>query len=170
MLQSVLQKRKLILLLTGFFSLVGLSSYLTMPRESSPDITIPIYYTNISMSGAAPEDIDDLIINPLTKELKALSNLDNIKSTASEGVGTVVIQFESGIDTDIAYQDVKDAIDKAKSEFPQEADEPVIKEINLSETPIVILSLFGNLGKTELYEIAEELGRIARNPTWGVAG
>ncbi len=137
--------------------IVGFQSYQSLPREGAPEIQIPIVIVAIPYFGVASKDIETLITIPVEKKLKELSDVKEITSTSAESSANITIEFEPDIDIDDALQKVRDKVDLAKSDIPQEAEDPFILEVNLSEFPIMFVSLAGDIGVTELKKIGEEV-------------
>lgn len=136
----------------------GMYAYETLPRESFPDITIPNIIVSTSYEGVAPSDIENLITNEIEKKLITISDIKEIRSYSSEGNSTIVVEFESGMDIDTAMQKVRDKVDEAKSELPQDlVDDPVVDEINFSEFPIMTVIISGPVGLVRLKEIADDM-------------
>ncbi|HPG29640.1 MAG TPA: efflux RND transporter permease subunit, partial [bacterium] len=137
--------------------ILGIVSYKNLPLESSPEVKIPLLIINTFYFGVAPADIESLVTNRIERELKSLDKLKKITSTSMEGLSSIRVEFIPGVDLDVARQKVKDKVDLAKTELPDDAEDPVIEEINFSEFPIMYVSLYGkNLGLYNLKNIAED--------------
>lgn len=145
----------MVLLFTILFAGAGL--YLTIPKESSPDIAIPFIYVSATHDGISPEDAERLIVKPLEKHLKTIDGVKEITAIASQGHASVTLEFAAGFDADAALDDVRDGVDKAKADLPDATDEPSIHEINLSEFPIIVLNVFGTAAESVLIKTAEKL-------------
>lgn len=138
--------------------IAGPAAYLSMPRESAPDITIPYVFINTTYPGVAPVDIEQSITIPIEKKLKGLEGVEKITSSSSEGSSSIVVEFIAGIDIDEVLPKTKDKVDQANSELPGDLeDDPEVTEINISEMPIVVFSLSGTVDLVRLKEIAEDL-------------
>ncbi len=143
----------------------GLSSYATMPRESAPDIPIPVVMVTTPYIGVAPADIEGLIAIPLENELASLQDVKAMRSTSAEGVSIISIEFEPDVDIDSAMQSVRDKVNKGKPKLPADAEEPEVREISFSDFPILIVTVAGGLDEEGLKAIAEPLqDRITRIP------
>jgi CzcA family heavy metal efflux pump len=147
---------------TVFFALAaiafaGLSAYRSLPRESFPDISIPNILVYTLWPGASPADVETQITDELERELQGLEGIKQVTSTSTESVSMVNVEFVSGVDLDFALQKVRDRVDIAKSEFPEDAEEPVLRELNFSDVPILQVHLSGDLGPVELRRLAKEL-------------
>jgi len=138
--------------------IVGAYCYLDLPRESAPDITIPFVFIKTDYSGVAPEDIEKQITIPIEKKLKGLELVKKITSSSTEGLSSIVIEFVAGTDIDDVLTKTKDKVDLAKQDLPTDLeDDPEVFEVNISELPILVLSLSGSVGLVRLKEIAEDL-------------
>lgn len=138
----------------------GAVSYVNLPRESSPDVTLPMVMITTAHVGVAPEDIESTITNEIEQKLTGLKGMKEITSTSMEGLSLIQVEFESDVDIDDALQRVKDKVDLAKPELPSNTDEPVepvVSEINFSEFPIMLINLSGNISPVRLKLIAEGL-------------
>jgi len=145
-----------------FFGLVaiaiaGASAYSTLPRESFPDISIPNILVYTVWPGATPADVEKQLTDELERELQGLEGIKEITSTSTESVSMVNVEFVSGTDLDFALQKVRDRVNLAKSEFPEDAEEPVLRELNFSDVPILQVHLSGDAGAVELRRIAKAL-------------
>ena len=138
-------------------AIAGLSAYVSLPRESFPDISIPNILVYTLWPGASPSDVETQITDELERELQGLEGIKEVTSTSSESVSTVNVEFVSGTDLDFALQKVRDRVNIAKAEFPTDAEEPILRELNFSDVPIVQIHLSGDLGPVELRRIAKEL-------------
>jgi len=136
----------------------GTTSYLTLPREAAPDVTIPYIIVSTDYPGVAPEDIESSITVPIEKKLKGIADVKEIRSSSVQGTSLVSVEFYAGVDLDRALQKVRDKVELAKSELPGDAEEPSISEVNLSEVlPVLILNVSGEVGLPRLKAVAEEL-------------
>ncbi|MBN1879463.1 efflux RND transporter permease subunit [bacterium] len=149
--------------------IVGLGSYTRLPLESAPEIEIPYILVHTIYPGVSPEDIERLITNVIERELKDLKDVKEITSSSLESFSSITLEFETGIDTDDAYQKVRDKVDKAKPDLPDDAEDPGIIEINTTDFPIMQIIISGAYGLDRLKSVAESLeDRIEQVP--GVLG
>ncbi|MCL6257609.1 efflux RND transporter permease subunit [Aquiflexum sp. TKW24L] len=147
-----------VIILVIIITFLGLGAYRTMPKESFPEIIIPTVYVGTTYPGNSPVDIENLITRPIEKELKSLNNVKNITSTSVQDFSSIVVEFNPGVEIAKAIQDVKDAVDKSKSELPTDLDqEPDVLEINTSDFPIMNVNISGNYSEEELKKYGEFL-------------
>ena len=142
----------LLLLVSGTFT------YISIPKESSPDITIPVIYVSIPYEGISPEDAESLLVRPMENELQGIDGLKEIRSTASQGHGSVTLEFVAGVDPDKALSDVRDKVDQAKAKLPDDTDEPVVNQVTLAqEEPVINVILSGDVSQMALITVARDL-------------
>ncbi|MCK5701383.1 MAG: efflux RND transporter permease subunit, partial [Cyclobacteriaceae bacterium] len=147
-----------VIILTLIIVIIGFYSYITIPKESYPDVVIPTIYIGTPYPGNSPIDIENLITRPIEKELKSLSGIKDIKSTSVQDYSTIIVEFNPDEDIPKALQDVKDAVDKAKSELPTDLDtDPNVIDIDLTELPIMFINISGDYSINELKTYAEYL-------------
>ena len=138
-------------------SIAGFQAYKSIPREAAPDIQIPLLIVSIPFPGASPEDVESLISNKAEQELKTIKNLKEISSTSSEGVSVLTLEFTADFDISEARTKVREKMDQIKPDLPADTEDYQVTEINLSEQPLMILNLAGNLGLLGLTELADEV-------------
>jgi multidrug efflux pump len=155
--EAALKRQVTVLALLVLIVIAGLYSYLTLPRESFPDITIPYVFVTTTYEGVAPEDMEELITIPIERKLKGISDVEEIRSTSAEGISTVAVKFLPTVDIDDALQKVRDKVDQAKPDLPEDLpDEPVIQEVNFSDIPVIRVVLSGPFSLRRLQNFAED--------------
>ena len=157
LIAAAMDRSRTTLLLFLFLLLGGMAAYQVIPKESNPDVTIPMIYVAMTLDGISPEDAERLLVRPMEQELRALEGIKEMRGTAAEGHASVMLEFDAGFDPDKALQDVREKVDTARSKLPQEADEPRVHEINVSLFPVLSVGLSGPLSERELITIARRL-------------
>lgn len=153
-----LKNRTSIIILSILIALMGWNAYTTVPKESFPEIVLPTIYVGTVYPGNSPVDMENLVTRPIEKELKSVSGIKEIASTSIQDFSTVIVEFNPDVDIPKALSDVKDAVDKAKSDLPTDLDqEPNIFEVNFSEFPFMFVNLAGDYQQEQLKEYAEYL-------------
>jgi multidrug efflux pump len=140
-----------------FLMLAGAMAYVSIPKEAEPDIQIPILYVSLHYDGISPEDSERLLLRPMETALKSISGIKKMTSTAYQGGGNVLIEFQAGADLGKALDDVRNKVAQARPELPDGADEPSVNEVNLSEFPILVITLSGEVPERVLAASAREL-------------
>ena len=146
-----------IMVLFFFVTVAGLLAYRTIPKESFPETEIPMIAINTVYPGVAPGDIESLVTRKIEEELNTISDLKELTSTSVEGYSSITAEFDTSVDLNEATQQVREKVDLAKADLPDDAEEPSIVEINFSEVPVMRVNLSGEYGLVRLKEIAEEL-------------
>lgn len=146
-----------ILLLLTILLVGGVTAFISIPKEAEPDVPIPFIYVSVVHEGVSPTDAERLLIRPLEKELQALEGLKEMTAMASEGHASVSLEFDAGFDNQQALQDVREKVDVAKAELPQESEEPVIREINVALFPVISVVLAGEIPEKRLNRLATDL-------------
>ena len=149
--------RTSIVVLTAILAIGGLYSYSTIPKEAAPSIEIPQIVVTVLYPGASPNDVESLLTQPVEREIQTINGIKEIRSTSTEGVSTVIVEFEPDVSMDDAYQKVRDKVSVAKPQLPDDIEEPIISEIDFQDFPIMTISLAANYSLSRLKEIAENL-------------
>jgi multidrug efflux pump len=157
---------RLTLALLVFLLLAGLTAYRTIPKEAEPDVKVPIIYVQLSQRGISPEDAERLLLKPVETQLKSVGDVKEMRATAFEGGGYVLLEFEAGFDSKSALADVRAKVDQAKHDLPKDVDEPQVLEVNLSLYPVLVVALAGDLPERSMLHIA----RIAKSAIEQVPG
>lgn len=152
-----IRNARLTLAVLMFLIVAGTMSYISIPKEAEPDIKIPIIYVSLSYSGISPEDSERLLLRPMETKLKNITGIKEMRSAAYQGGGNVVIEFLAGADLAKALDDVRNKVSDAKPDLPQGADEPTVNEVNISEFPVLVVTLSGNVPERALTKAAREL-------------
>ncbi len=155
---TAVKKSISVLVLSLMLVIIGVYCYLSLPRESDPDITIPNVFISTTYRGVSAADMETAVTIEIEKKLKGLDGLKKIQSVSSEGSSSINVEFVTGTDIDQALQDVKDKVDEAMGSLPSDLDEdPSVFEVNFAEMPIVIFSLSGTCGLPCLKKISDRL-------------
>jgi len=156
-----LNNGKVVMVLTTIIFFWGIYTYITVPKESFPEIVIPTIYVGTTYPGNSPEDIEKLVTRPLEKEINTITDIDKLTSTSVQGYSAINIEFDFNITPEDALRKVKDAVDKAMADpnFPKDLPaEPNIFEMNFSELmPIMNINLSGDYSLEDLKDYAEYL-------------
>jgi len=155
---AALKNKNTVFLITILLVLFGMFAYNTMSLEMFPEVKIPNVFVKTVYPGNPPIDIENLITRPLEKELHSIKGIKKLKSTSTQDNSDITIEFNTNVNIDKALQDVKDAVDNAKSELPNDLTmDPMVIEIDVNEFPIINVNLSGDFGLNELKEYAEYL-------------
>jgi multidrug efflux pump subunit AcrB len=146
-----------IYIITVMLCLAGIFAYIKLGKEKFPDIVIPRIIVATVYPGTSPADIENLVTRQLEKEIKSVNGVKKINSTSNQDYCIVDVEFNSGVDVQYAKQLIKDAVDKAGNELPNDLPTPpTVQEVNLSELPIMNINLAGNLSVIQLKKFADD--------------
>jgi multidrug efflux pump subunit AcrB len=146
-----------IYIITLLLCVAGIFAYIKLGKENFPDIVIPRIIVATIYPGTSPADIENLVTRQLEKEIKSVNGVKKINSTSNQDYCIVDVEFNSGVDVQYAKQLIKDAVDKAGSELPNDLPTPpTVQEVNLSEVPIMNINLAGNLPISQLKKYADD--------------
>ncbi len=164
--------RTAIYIIAIIITVYGLVKFNTMPKETFPDIVVPTISITTIYVGNSPKDIENLVTRPIEKQLKGISGakVNKITSTSQTDYSLIVVEFDTDVKTELAKQKVKDAIDKSKSDLPNDlTEQPNAQEFAFSEMPIMFVNVSGDYDGIKLKQYAdklqdkfEELGEITR--------
>jgi CzcA family heavy metal efflux pump len=137
--------------------ILGWGSYQSLPREAAPDVSIPLVIVSTPYIGVSPADVEGLVTQPLERSLKSLKDIKEITSASKEGLSTVRVEFNVGVDIDDALRRVRDEVNSTRPDLPDDILDPIVTEINFSEFPILYVNVGGTVGLPRLKNIAEDL-------------
>ena len=143
-----------------FISVIGIYQFLTLPKEQFPDIVIPTIYVQTIYVGNSPKDIENLVTRPIEKQIKGITGakISKLTSTSQQDYSAITVEFDTKVETTVALQKVKDAIDKAKQDLPNDLTQvPTALEVNLSDQPIMYVNLSGDYDMVRLKKFADDL-------------
>lgn len=136
---------------------VGSFSYYTIPKERNPEVQVPTIYVSMYHEGISPEDAERLLVRPMEKELRSIEGVKEMTSNASQDFASVTLEFHAGFDSDNALQDVREKVDLARPELPDDTDEPTVHEVVFSQFPVLNVILTGNAPERSFIKIARDL-------------
>ena len=152
-----LKKRAFTYLLMFSLTASGLFALVSIPKESAPEVVVPIGIVSTTLRGASAEDTEKLITNKIEDEVNNIENIDKVTSSSLEGVSIVSAQFIASANIDKSIQDLKDAVDRAKVDLPKEADQPTVARVNFADQPILIASVSVDLPEGALAKLGDDL-------------
>lgn len=157
LVETAIANARLTISVLLFLILAGAMAYVSIPKEAEPDIQIPIIYVSMGYQGISPEDSERLLLRPMETALKTIAGIKKMTSTAYQGGGNVLMEFQAGANLDKALDDVRNKVAQARPELPQGADEPTVNEVNISEFPVLVITLAGDVPEKVLTKAGREL-------------
>ena len=165
---AAIKNRTTVGVLILLIALAGIGSYLTLPREAAPDVPVPLILISTPYEGVSPEDVESQVTMKIEKELSGLKGLKEVRSNSAEGLSLVIVEFLPDILIEDALQRVRDKVCLAKAELPTDVEEPVIKEINIAEFPIMMVNISGTISPVRLKVVADRLEDLIEQNVPGV--
>ena len=148
--------RTILSILTLVF-IAGVVAYKDIPKESAPDVKIPLIFVKLRLEGVSPQDAERLLVRPMEVKLRGIEGIKEMKSSTFQDGGNVVLEFSAGFDSDKALSDVRNKVDEAKADLPADADEPTVTEVSFSLFPVLVVHLSGDVPRRTLYKLAKDL-------------
>ncbi|MGJ8528359.1 efflux RND transporter permease subunit [Maritalea sp.] len=156
-LENILRRPKTVVTIMIVLLAAGISAYISLPKEGQPAIDIPYLYVSVSQTGVSPADADRLLARPIENELRNLDGLKTISSTSVTGHASVFLEFDINFDKDQALSDVREKVDRVKSQLPADADEPSVNEVAISDFATVTVAVYGDVPERALSKTARKL-------------
>ena len=150
-------KHNFTILLGVVLMAAGVYTAIAIPKESSPEIQIPIGIITTVLPGASSEDVERLITNKVEDRVLGVENVSKVTSTSGDGVSSITVEFTASANIDKSIQLLKDEVDKVKAELPAEAEDPSVTDVNFADQPILIASISGDLSPAELTTLGESV-------------
>ncbi len=152
--------KTVIYIMAAIITFIGMYQFNTLPKEQFPDIVMPTVSITTIYVGNSPKDIENLVTRPIEKQLKGISGakVKKITSTSQTDYSLIIVEFDSDVKTELAKLKVKDAIDKAKTDLPNDlTSQPNAQEFAFSEMPIMFVNVSGDYDGVKLKAYAEKL-------------
>jgi len=153
-----INNRTAVYILTIIITLAGLMTYNNLPKEQFPEIKMPQIIVQTFYPGTSPENMENIITKPIEKEVKGLTGVKKVTSNSFQDFSIVIVEFNTDVQVEKAKRDVKDAVDKARTDLPQNLpNEPEVNDIDLSEFPILYVNISGDYDLKKLKEYADDI-------------
>ena len=154
LIEAVIGRSRTVISTLVFLLIAGVVAYVQIPKESEPEIKLPFIFINTILEGVSPVDSERLLVRPLEEQFKNLDGVAEITAKAFQGGASVTLEFEPGVDTDIALQEVRNKVDLARPQMPSEMEEPRVSEVDISRFPMIVVTLSGDLQERTLLQYA----------------
>ncbi len=169
-----IRKHHFTIFLMGVLLLGGVYAVATIPKEATPDITIPLGVVTTILPGASSSDVERLITDKIESGVLGVEHVSKVNSISGEGVSTVSVEFDASANIEKSIQSLKDAVDKVRSDLPSEAQDPIVSDVNFADSPVLIISVSGSLAPAELtalgQSVSDEVKRVSGVSKVSVSG
>lgn len=161
-----IRNRTSVYIFTLLLCIMGVIAYISMPRESYPEIVQPTIIVSEVYPGNSPKDIENLVTRPVEKQINTINGIKKLSSTSMQDYAVIIVEFEADKNVDKALQEVKDKVAKAKNDLPSDLTrEPTITQVDFSQVPIMNINLSGDYSNDQLKEYSKYLkDRIEKIP------
>ncbi|MDE2172550.1 MAG: efflux RND transporter permease subunit [Patescibacteria group bacterium] len=148
---------RVVLLLILLISAWGLYAFFSLPRESNPEVKIPIAVVTTAFPGASPSDVEQFVTKPIETQISGLKGLDTMTSNSYNSLSAITVQFVASADIESSIQLLRNAVDAAKPNISTDAKDPVVTEVSLDDMPVWSISLTGPYDAFTLRKDAEDI-------------
>jgi len=164
--QVAVRRRVTMLMVVGAIMILGATRMRHMPLEFFPQVDFPVVTVSTVYPGAGPDEIEQRVTKPIEDAVAILNGVDELTSTSQENVSVVAIQFELEVDVDVAAADVRDAVALARAQFPDDVEDPIVRKVDITATPIVSMGVSASRSPKNLLTFVEDqvkprLGQVA---------
>ena len=156
-IDAAFQRSRVVLMAFVMILAVGAYAYVAIPKESTPEVPLPLVYVSTGLDGISPTDAERLLLEPMEAEFGAIEGLQKMSSEAAEGFASVQLEFTAGGDIDEALDKVREAADRVEGDLPDDAYDLKITEINTALFPIITIVLSGPLPERTLNTLADNV-------------
>lgn len=154
---AAIQRSRTSLLIMFMIIVAGLIARASIPIAAEPDISTPFFVITVIHEGISPEDAERLLIMPIETEMRDVEGIKEMTGFGSEGAATLMLEFHADHDLNRALLDTREAVDRAKAEFPSTAEEPIVTEASFTDEPIIQINVVGDVPERMLFNIAQDL-------------
>jgi multidrug efflux pump len=152
-----IRNRTSIAALVFIIAILGISAYVSVPKESSPEITVPMIHIGTVYAGVAPKDMETLVTRVIEEELNKIPDIKELRSTSDMGYSSIIAEFDNSMNMGEALQKVREKIDLARPKLPSDTEDPVLSEFNFADWPIMQVNVSGRYDLVRLKDVAEDL-------------
>ncbi|HEY3144917.1 MAG TPA: efflux RND transporter permease subunit, partial [Dongiaceae bacterium] len=157
LVEGIIANSRVVLAALALLLLAGWVTYKNLPKELWPDIQLPFIYVMMTLEGVSPDDAERLLARPMEQKMRTIEGLKEFRSMTYQGGASVVLEFQAGYDIDKALADVRQQVDLAKPDLPDDADEPLVQEVAFSRFPVLVVTLSGDVPERSLRRLATNL-------------
>ncbi|HSE75128.1 MAG TPA: efflux RND transporter permease subunit, partial [Dongiaceae bacterium] len=157
LVEGIIANSRVVLAALALLLLAGWVTYKNLPKELWPDIQLPFIYVMMTLEGVSPDDAERLLARPMEQKMRTIEGLKEFRSLTYPGGASVVLEFQAGYDIDKGLADVREQVDLAKPDLPDDTDEPLVQEVAFSRFPVLLVTLSGDVPERALRRLATNL-------------
>src|SRR5260221_6980423 len=149
-------------------TVIGAFSFSRLGLDRFPKVDFPTVLVTTRLPGAAPEEVETEISDKIEEAVNTISGIDELRSTSSEGVSTVVISFLLEKDVDVAAQEVRDRVNRVLPQLPRTIKQPTVEKFDPDSSPVMTLAVSANKPIRDITEYADKTLRRQLESVSGV--
>lgn len=166
MVRLFIRKHMAVFALSVLIVVLGVIAYVTLPRESSPEIKQPYIFITTTYVGVSAADIETLVTEPIENELEGMDGLAELTSQSRQNVSSIFVEFSSDVSVEEALRRTKDRVDIAAPQLPDDSDEPAVREFSVSDWPMFVVVLSHPDG----VQVIDQAAELVRDELSGISG
>ena len=155
-IKKIIKRPVLVLVIVTLIMVLGAISFMGLPLDLLPDMTFPMLLVNTSYEGAGPHEVESMVTRPLEEMASTLDNLQSVSSTSAQGSSMIMVAFDWGTDMDVASMELREQLDMVRGMLPDDADDPVVFQLDPDMMPIMQMGISGDVELDELTTLAED--------------
>ena len=158
MIDFLVDRKRTALALLVVLIFAGIFGRVNIPIENEPEIIIPVVYVGVGLNGISPEDSERLLLKPIEDEIRSIEGIDELQGFAFENYAVTIVQFEAAETMKQSLDKVRDAVNDAKTKFPDDTKEPIVSEVSFEDNPTIVLSIDSKTASERyLLNLAQEI-------------
>ena len=158
MIEFLVDRKRTTLAILAVLIFAGILGRINIPIEAEPEITTPLVYVGVSLTGISPADAERLLLKPLEDEIRGIAGIDEMQGFAFENYAAVIARFDAVESMKVSLDKVRDAVNDAKVNFPDNVNEPIIRELSINDEPSIIIAINSEqAGDRYLLNLAREI-------------
>ena len=162
MIQFLVNKAAAIFTIAVLILIIGVMSYIRLPRESTPEIKQPYIFITTMYPGVAAGDVENLVTRIIEDEIDGVEGIIELTSSSQQSLSFIFTKFASNVSVETALRKIQERVDRAKPRLPADVEEPSVRELSSSSFPVLMVSLSHPDGLQYIDNTAEELQQDLR--------
>lgn len=131
-LAFILKRSKLFIFLIFILILIGVYTFLTLPKREIPETPVDVVLVSTILPGAEPEEVESSVTNPLERAMKKIDGIDAMKSVSANSASIITLSLKDGIDSDQTISKIQQEVQRSAGELPENAQAPDVKKLDLA--------------------------------------
>jgi len=148
---------RVVILLIILLTAGGVYAFFKLPRESNPEVKIPIAVVSTPYPGASPSDVEELVTKKIETKISGIKGIQKITSVSANSISSITVEFDAKAGLEDSIRSLRDKVQSVKTDLPNDAIEPVVTEISLDDQPILTMNLTGPYDGFAMRKYGEDL-------------